>query len=97
MKVDVSVADKKGNYIIYEGIEEWDLANDPKEVFKLAKKEYGRCTSKMFIDTEKGPKHIGWVFEKKRKYEDCNEEYLQETWIAPLKKYEEIRQVEYAL
>jgi hypothetical protein len=34
----------------------------------------------MYIGEEK-PIQIGWVFEKKVKYQDCNKFYLQETWV----------------
>ena len=36
-----------------------------------------QCTTKA-----RGPIKIGWVFEKRRKYDDCNETYLAETWVT---------------
>ena len=48
-----------------------------KTLFKAFQKEYGKCVSGMYI----GNKQIGWVFEKKRKYEDCNKKYLAQTWV----------------
>ncbi len=50
-----------------------------KELFQSLQKEYGRCVSKMYIDPNS--QQIGWVFEKRIKYEDCNEYFIQETWI----------------
>lgn len=49
------------------------------KAFKGLRKEYGRCISKMYVGEGS---HIGWVFIKKAKYDDCNEYYLQETWVS---------------
>ena len=52
------------------------------ELFKSLQKEYGRCVSKMYIDLKDGStKEIGWVFQKRKKYEDCEKTFLLETWI----------------
>jgi hypothetical protein len=46
-------------------------------------REYGRCQSTVYIDTEDGAKAIGWVFVKRMPYSDApNESYLQETWVT---------------
>jgi len=90
MKVEVTVSNKTENYILFEDVQEWDngLCETPAEVYKAALSEYGRCVSKMYIDGKDGKaKHVGWVFEKKCRYEDTNEPYIQETWITPLKSY----------
>ena len=53
------------------------------ELYKSCVKLYGRCTSKMYIDRADGSsQHIGWVFIKREKYDDCNETYLKETWVS---------------
>jgi len=52
------------------------------KLFLNFQREYGRCVSKVYIDTLGGAKPIGWVFQKLRKYTDCNEHYLAETWIT---------------
>ena len=53
------------------------------ELFKFCLKEYGRCASKMYITTKDSQdKYIGWVFEKNVSYTDCDEKYLQETWVT---------------
>ena len=64
--------------------ETWAELDQKGKLFKSLQKEYGRCASKMYIDTDdpKNPKVIGWVFEKKEKYTDVNETYIQETWIT---------------
>ena len=54
----------------------------PGEVYRYALKEYGRCTGKVYIDRDGRAAHIGWAFQKRRKYDDCNETYLAETWVT---------------
>ena len=52
------------------------------KLYLALQKEHGRCVSSMYIDNPDGSsKRIGWVFEKKMKYEDCKEYYIQETWV----------------
>ncbi len=41
----------------------------------------GVCSMTWRLKT-KNPERIGWIFEKKRKYTDTNEEYLCETWVS---------------
>ena len=54
-----------------------------KTLFLSLSREYGKCISSIYIDTKKGKtKKIGWVFQKREKYTDCNETYLKETWIT---------------
>lgn len=65
------------------------------EVYKFCLKEYGRCVSKVYIDDPNGkPMHIGWVFQKRAKYEACDETYIQETWVS-LHEAEPIKSIEY--
>lgn len=100
MKVEVTMTNKTENYIIFEKIQEWDngRCETPAEVYRAALREYGRCVSKMYIDSKGGKaRHIGWVFERKCYYEDTRESYIQETWITPLSSYEVKRIYEYAL
>lgn len=53
------------------------------ELFRHLQSEYGRCKSKVYIDTKTGDTlAIGWVFEKRVKYLDCDGSFLQETWIT---------------
>lgn len=51
-------------------------------LYRAMVKEYGRCTSKVYIDTEEGSKHIGWVFISRCKYEDSKDTYLREVWAS---------------
>ena len=51
------------------------------ELYKYCLSEYGRCVSKIYVDPD-GAKPIGWIFIKREKYTDCDETYLQETWVT---------------
>jgi hypothetical protein len=54
-----------------------------KRLFRSLMKEYGRCVSKVYVDNPDGfAKAIGWVFEKRMKYDDCNEYFIQHTWVT---------------
>lgn len=55
------------------------------ELFRSLREEYGRCISKVYIDLPDGSaKPVGWCFEKRREYSDCNETYLQHVWVECL-------------
>ena len=56
--------------------------DDKGDLFRALRREYGRCASRVYVDTDKGSKPIGWVFEGRAKYDDCNETYLRETWVT---------------
>ena len=51
-------------------------------LYKAMLKEHGRCTGRMYVDSPEGPKAIGWCFLRRRKYDDCAETYLCETWVT---------------
>lgn len=52
------------------------------DLFRYCRKQYGRPRSKIYIDRKDGSFNaIGWVFEKRVKYSDCLETFLQETWV----------------
>lgn len=59
-------------------------SSDPGELFRLSQREYGRCVSKVYVDTEQGTKACGWVFEAIDHYEDTGEPYLREVWVELL-------------
>src|SRR5690242_15690009 len=67
------------------------------ELFSACLKEYGRCISKMYVDVSDGGRiHIGWVFEKKMKYDDSHETFICHTWIAVLTerhKYQDLSRI----
>ena len=86
MKVDISIVNETENYIFYEEVENWDYCENEKDVYHAAKKEYGKCISKVYINNSVGKaQHIGWSFQKKCKYDDTNDEYIQTAWICPIK------------
>ena len=58
------------------------------ELFKKCQKEFGRCESKMFVDTANphDPMQVGWVFVRDCLYDDGharNKEdwYTREVWV----------------
>lgn len=55
------------------------------ELYRAMMREYGRCQSKVYVDVNDKAQQIGWYFVKRAKYEDCNETYLQGTWVTVLK------------
>lgn len=58
-------------------------------LFRDLQREYGRCTSKVYLELpgKSGEMPIGWVFQKKVKYDDVEEYYIQETWIQMKHRY----------
>jgi len=53
------------------------------ELYRSLMKEHGRCIGRVYIDDKEGKvKSIGWVFQKRKKYEDCDETFLAETWVT---------------
>lgn len=57
------------------------------ELFHDLQKEFGRCDSKVYVDTKSGTKQVGWVFVSKQRYEDARPgmkepEYLREVWVT---------------
>jgi hypothetical protein len=61
------------------------------DIFRLARAEYGRCTGRVYVDTEDGARAIGWVFEKRERYTDDGNVYLAATWIVPERVVEPAR------
>lgn len=61
----------------------YETAYDNKgELYRSLQREYGRCASRVYIDTDKGAKPIGWVFEGRSKYGDSPDTYLREVWVT---------------
>lgn len=62
------------------------------EIYCYARREFGRCISKVYIDqriptNDKGgerweTRHVGWFFVKRDRYEDTNEPYLRGAWVT---------------
>jgi len=77
--------------ILHRNVDEGYLLGEPEIMplvdcntellrFKRLVRVYGRCTGKVYRDPD--GKHVGYVFIKRQKYEDCNETYLHETWVT---------------
>lgn len=56
------------------------------EVYRKCAAEYGRCTGKVYVDGHDGngaPLHVGWVFQKRMRYEDAPHlTYVREVWVT---------------
>lgn len=53
-----------------------------QQLFKSLQKENGRCTGYLYHEPPLGEARIaGWVFEKRVKYTDSNDTYLQSAWV----------------
>lgn len=52
------------------------------ELYRASVREHGRCTGRVYIDTDDGPRAIGWTFLKRDHYEDTGEPFLRETWVT---------------
>ena len=54
------------------------------DLYRSCRAEYGRCTSRVYIDQEDGtPKGIGWVFLSRQAYDDDPKStYLREVWVT---------------
>lgn len=63
--------------------ETWASQSEKGKLFRSLQNEHGRCTGKIYIDTKSGETlHIGWIFEKRVRYNDSSETFLLETWIT---------------
>lgn len=56
-------------------------------LYKSLSREYGRCVSKVFVDRQGKTKAVGWVFEKKMRYDDArgndpDDYYVREVWVT---------------
>jgi hypothetical protein len=77
----------RGHYLhegFTETLEEFDTVGD---VFRRCQKEFGRCTSSVYIDKNDGTtERIGWYFEKRERYTDCPVYFLQGTWVSLIRQ-----------
>lgn len=82
MLIQEAWIDKTDNCLVGESGLYEPYTDNIKQLFKTLMKEYGRCVSKVYVDKGNKTIAIGWVFEKRRKYDDSNDTYLQETWVT---------------
>jgi hypothetical protein len=54
----------------------------PGALFRAMRREHGRCTGHVHVDRDGRTLTIGWVFLKRRRYEDSPDTYLAETWVT---------------
>lgn len=75
-------------YLLGEPFAYETFTDDTGELFRAMQKEHGRCISKMYIDTTDGEAQaIGWVFTKRRPYEDVPKKtYLHTVWVSVLRE-----------
>jgi hypothetical protein len=74
------------------------FTDNKKRLFRALLKENGRCVSKVYVDGENGKAFaIGYVFQKKEKYTDCNEYFIRETWVTFHEKQPTTKITEYPI
>lgn len=97
--IETSWINRTENYRIHDDVQPiketyFDEDVTPGEIYRESLKEHGRCTGKVYIDVKTDDdtvtvaQHIGWVFEKREKYDDSKETFLQETWVTLLTEYD---------
>ena len=55
------------------------------EAYRACAREFGRCTSKIYVDTKGGTRACGWVFESAQAYDDARPgepQYIREAWVT---------------
>lgn len=59
------------------------FTTDIGKLFQRFQKEYGKCVSHVYVDgPNEKPLSVGWVFQKRVKYDRSEETYLQEIWVS---------------
>ena len=57
--------------------------DDLGDLYRSLVREYGRCTGSVYIDRTDGTTvKVGWVFQKRVKYDQGDGSYLRETWVT---------------
>jgi len=80
---------KTDNCIFGESLPYEAFTNNIGELFRHFQKEYGKCVSSMYRDKSDGTaQKIGWVFEKREQYCDCDDYYTRETWVRVIKRFD---------
>lgn len=56
------------------------------KMFQLLQAEYGRCDSKVYVDSKEGSIACGWMFTKRMRYDDARPgdkdgTYIREVWV----------------
>jgi hypothetical protein len=88
--INASEGYSTGSTDVYES-----YTDDKGELFRSLQNEYGRCISRVYIDSKNGqPQAVGWVFQKRQKYDDSNDTFLLETWVT-VHKSQPVKTVSY--
>lgn len=84
MLISESFVNATKGYHLGEESEPYEaFTDDVGKLFRSLMREYGRCVSSVYVDTKNGKsKRIGWVFQKRMKYEDCDETFIREVWVT---------------
>lgn len=96
MEIRETFINASEGHMIFES--EWYTAHttDKKRLFRDLQREYGRCTGKVYRDTARGTKAVGWVFQSRQQYEDAHRggecrhpgshrescTYIREVWVS---------------
>lgn len=92
MLIDVMCINKSTDHIFYSNVEDWRKFPTLKDVFRQARKEYGRCVGRVYgPDPARGGEEpilmadtvpVGWIFRRTCCYKDSEEAFVQETWLT---------------
>lgn len=83
LRVRVTHINASEGHIFSEYTEALDGDMTRGQFYRDGVTNYGRCISKVYVDGPDGPPiHVGYVFEKRERYEDTGEPYKRETWLV---------------
>lgn len=83
MLIRETFVNRTENYLFGEGEPYEPFTDNIGRLFRSLSKEYGRCTGRMYYERKQGGDvPIGWVFEKRMRYEDANKYYIREVWVS---------------
>jgi hypothetical protein len=83
MLMQIVLVNQTKGHIFYEGEYEEPPTENPGRLFHLMRREYGRCTSKVYVDTrDREAIPVGWHFEKIEHYTDTKQPYRQGAWVT---------------
>lgn len=78
--VHIALTNETAEYTFSEWVEQLPTEQAPN--YRDLQREYGRCTGRVYVDTEHGVKAVGWFFISAQRYEDTNERYLRGAWVT---------------
>ena len=58
------------------------FTDNVQRLFRSLQKEYGGCTSKVYVDVAGVSRQGGWCFRRRTKHEDSNATYVREVWVT---------------